>query len=191
MNTRGQRGKQIAEKQNQIVRINDTHYMVNSQSRNKQHDVISTEFGGSCSCEDHQFGRVCCKHIHAVEISLKLRETVKQQIIEQVNVSLCPRCGSDNTKKMGVRHNKNYDIQMYGCKDCNKKFSHNLGFEGLKATPEMVTVSMNLYFNGESLRHTADSMKLFGVNVTHSMWSGVCTRSCITTPHMFQNLGTT
>ncbi len=26
---------------------------------------------------------------------------------------------------------------------------------------------MNLYFNGESLRHVADSMKLFGVKVTH------------------------
>ncbi|MCE2507145.1 MAG: IS6 family transposase [Nitrosopumilaceae archaeon] len=56
---------------------------------------------------------------------------------------------------------------MFRCKDCDKKFSNNFGFERLKATPEAVTASMNLYFNGESLRHVANSMKLFGVKVTH------------------------
>ena len=168
VNGRQELGTLIAKKPENIIRIDETHYKVNSQSRDKQHDVISTESGWSCSCEDHYFHKVCCKHIHAVEISIEIRKTVKRQTtIKPVNISTCPRCNSDNIKKMGIRHNKNYDIQMYGCKDCNRKFSMNLGFEGLKATPELVTVSMNLYFNGESLRHVADSMKLFGVDVTH------------------------
>ena len=37
----------------------------------------------------------------------------------------------------------------------------------MRATPQAITASMNLYFNGESLRHVAESMKLFGVEVTH------------------------
>ena len=45
MNERQIKGKQIAEKQNQIIRIDETHYKVNSQSRKIQHDVISLESG--------------------------------------------------------------------------------------------------------------------------------------------------
>ena len=104
-----------------------------------------------------------------MEISLQIRQKVEQQIttINPINTDCCTQCQSDKIKKIGIRHNKNYDIQMYRCKNCNKKFSMNLGFERLKATPESVTASMNLYFNGEPLRHVADSMKLFGVKVTH------------------------
>jgi transposase-like protein len=169
MNQREKKGKIIAEKNDQIKRINEHHYTVNSQSSEKIYDIISTESGFSCSCPDHTFRKVCCKHIHSVEISLQIRQKVEQQIttINPVNVECCTKCQSDKIKKIGIRHNKNYDIQMYRCKNCNKKFSMNLGFERLKATPESVTASMNLYFNGESLRHVADSMKLFGVKVTH------------------------
>ena len=166
--SRENRGKIIAQKQNQIIRIDNNHYKVNSQSRNKQHDIISLESGWSCSCEDHYFRKTCCQHIHAVEFSLQLREQVKQQVtIQEVNMSCCKFCNSENFTKWGIRHNKNYDIQIFKCKDCSKKFSMNLGFEGLKAKPEMVTASMNLYFNGESTRHVADSMKLFGTKITH------------------------
>ena len=37
----------------------------------------------------------------------------------------------------------------------------------MRATPKVITASMNLYFNGESLRHTVDSMKLFGVKISY------------------------
>lgn len=168
MNKRQVRGQTIAQKNNQIIRIDQTHYKVKSQSRDIIHDVISLESGWSCSCEDRFFRKTCCKHIHAVEISLKIRKQVKKQvIIKEVNVNCCKFCNSDNITKKGVRHNKNYDVQQFKCKECKRRFTINLGFEGLKAKPEMVTASMNLYFNGESLRHTADSMKLFGVDVTH------------------------
>jgi len=63
MNKRQLRGKQIVEKQNQIIRIDETHYKVNSQSRDKQHDVISLESGWSCSCEDTYFRKICCNQV--------------------------------------------------------------------------------------------------------------------------------
>jgi len=168
MNQREARGKQIVELGDQITRIDDTHYRVNSQSRNKQHSVIATEFGWSCSCEDHSFRKTCCKHIHAVEISLKLRENIKDDIvIQEVRIDSCQRCQSVNIKKAGLRHNKSVDIQMFKCKDCNKKFSINLGFEKMRATPEQITMAMNLYFNGESTRKTAQSLLLTGIKISN------------------------
>ena len=168
MNKRYCRGQQITRKNNQITRIDQTHYKVNSQSRNIQHDVISLESGWSCSCEDHKFRKICCKHVHAVEISLKIRKQVKQQVtIKEVNIDCCKFCNSDNIIKKGIKKTKHGNFQQFKCKKCNKRFIQNFGFEKMRATPQAITASMNLYFNGESLRHVADSMKLFGVKISY------------------------
>ena len=168
MNIREIRGKQIAEKQNQIVRLDETHYTVNSQSRDIQHDVMQTEFGWNCSCEDYQFRSTYCKHIHAVEISNKLHQQVKDDVvIPEIVLDSCKRCQSHNIKKAGMRHNKSGNIQLFKCKDCKTKFSINLGFERMRATPDQITIAMNLYFNGESSRKAAQSIALTGVKVSY------------------------
>lgn len=77
-NQRQLKGKKIAEKQGQITRIDKDYYLVKSQTKDKQYDVIATENGWECSCPDHTFRQVCCKHIHAVEVSLEIRKTVKE-----------------------------------------------------------------------------------------------------------------
>jgi transposase-like protein len=49
----------------------------------------------------------------------------------------------------------------------------NVGFEHMKHNPQAVTTAMQLYFSGESLRHTQESLKLLGVQVSHKtvfMW---------------------
>ncbi len=81
MNQREVRGKEILEKQDQIRRLNESHYEVKSQSRDITHDVVGTEFGWHCSCGDRFFRRTCCKHIHAVEISLTIRKEVKPKVV--------------------------------------------------------------------------------------------------------------
>jgi putative transposase len=58
-------------------------------------------------------------------------------------------------------------MQRYLCKDCHKRFSYNIGFEKMKHNPQGITTAMQLYFSGESLRNTARSLKLIGVDVTH------------------------
>lgn len=74
-NNRQESGKEIALNPNQqILRINDHLYHVKSQTTKREYDVISTESGWICTCPDHQFRKICCKHIHAVEFSIKLRE---------------------------------------------------------------------------------------------------------------------
>ena len=168
MNDREQRGILITKLKNQIRRIDDTHYTVNSQSSNKQYDVISTEYGWTCSCPDHRFRHVCCKHIHAVEISLAIRQTVKPKVVlDSVTTDCCMYCKSENIIKRGIRKNKTHSIQIYSCKDCNKRFSINLGFEKMHASPQVITSAMQLYFTGESYRGVQKFLRLQGVNMSH------------------------
>jgi len=111
---------------------------------------------------------VKCKHIWAVEFSHILRKQVeKQVIIKSLNTQLCVICGSENIVRHGVSHNKYGDIQRFNCKDCGKRFTSNLGFEGMKASPQIITSALQLYFTGESLRNVKKFLKLQGVNVTH------------------------
>ena len=67
-----------------------------------------------------------------------------------------------------MRHNKNHDIQIFKCKSCGKKFSTNLGFEKMKASSEVITSVMQLYFTGESLRGVQKFIKLQGINVNYT-----------------------
>lgn len=166
--TREDRGKAIAEKNGQIIRINDNSYKVKSQSSDILYDVTSTEIGWKCSCPDHTTRGVKCKHIISVEVSFNLREQVKKRVVIQtIVVSDCIFCHSINIKKFGTRHNKSGDIQRFICEKCNRTFSINIGFEKMKHNPKAITTAMQLYFSGESLRNTQKSLKFIGTEVSH------------------------
>jgi transposase-like protein len=164
-------GKKIFENPNvQILRLNDHRYTVKSQTSKRKYDVIATESGFICNCPDHTFRKICCKHIHGVEFSIKYRNEVRESnkvTIPELNVTVCPKCTSENFVKHGIRKNKNYSIQRYFCNDCKRWFSFNLGFEGMKASPQIITSAMQLYFTGESLRSVQKFIKLQGITVSH------------------------
>jgi len=165
---REERGKRIANLGNQVRRIDAHAYKVKSQSNHGEYDVLNTEIGWVCGCPDSIYRRVKCKHIWAVELSLRLREQVRENIvIEEVTVSKCVFCQSESIKKFGVRHNKSGEIQRFLCDVCGKTFSVNIGFEKMKHSPQAITSAMQLYFSGESLRNTMKSLRLLGVNVSH------------------------
>jgi putative transposase len=168
------RGLAIAKKNRQVKRIDDSNYEVLSQSGNGSYLVSRVEDEWTCECPDHRFRGMKCKHVWAVEISIKLKEQVrKDTVIEQIVISECIYCHSSNIKKFGVRHNKSGDIQRFLCVDCGKTFSVNVGFEKMKHNPQAITTAMQLYFSGESLRNTQKSLRLLGVEVSHKtvyMW---------------------
>ena len=167
---RTQLGLEIANKHNQIQRIDDSTYKVKSQSTDDYYDVISSQLGWMCSCPDHMFRGVTCKHIHSVLISLELRKKVEREVITIqpiVNVDNCPQCNSEQIVKHGIRHNKSGDIQRYTCRNCYKRFSINLGFERMRATPQIITSAIQLYFTGESFRNVHKFLRLQGVTVSH------------------------
>ncbi|MGP8057094.1 MAG: IS6 family transposase [Nitrososphaerales archaeon] len=176
---RAVKGNLIAQTDGQVRRISDSEYQVHSQRSGIWYQVFATEKGLNCSCPDFQFrgGIVVyqgglskvpfkCKHIFAVELSHALRQTVERQVkIEPTDFQACLYCYSKNIVKHGLRHNSNGDIQRFTCRDCRKRFSVNLGFERMKASPQMITSALQLYFTGESLRNVQRFLQLQGVEV--------------------------
>lgn len=166
--TRQERGEMIAKAEGSIRRIDDHGYEVKSQSGNGFYQVLATEFGWACSCPDNQYRVVECKHILGVRISQALRKKVAASVvILPINLKNCPKCNSESIKKHGIRHNDSGDIQKYQCKACAHWFTVNLGFERMKATPQTVTMAMQLYFSGLSFESTARAMKLKGVKISN------------------------
>jgi transposase-like protein len=140
------------------------------------YDVTRKTNGGwLCTCPDFTYREVKCKHIWAVDFSLKLRDKVQQNVVIQpITINVCLYCKSSEIFKDGLRHNKSGDIQVFNCKACGRYFTINLGFERMKHNPQGITTAMQLYFSGESLRNVARSLKLIGVEVSYqTVWNWI------------------
>jgi putative transposase len=170
--TRELKALTIVGHNDQIKRINAVTYKVKSQSSDFWYDVIHEyKQGWTCSCPDHIFRKVECKHIQAVYISKELRHKIVNnndvKEIETGNELAC-KCGSLNVIKIGIRHNKSGEMQVFKCKECNKKWSDNLGFAKNRIDSKVITVALDLYFKGVSLRKVKEHIKLFyGISVSH------------------------
>jgi putative transposase len=165
---RKQLGQTIAQTFRAVRRVSAIRYRVKSQSGNGKYEVHQTNLGWVCSCADHKFRGVRCKHIYAVQCSFAIRETVKQElIIQPISQLACRYCNSEYIVKKAIRHNKQYYIQRYLCKDCGKRFSFNIGFEKMRAPADAITSAMQLYFSRESFRNVMRFLELRGVHVSH------------------------
>jgi transposase-like protein len=166
-NEREQKGEEIA-KNGSVKRINEFTYTVKSQSGNGEYSVWKNRNDWVCNCPDHFYRNVVCKHLVAVRISLAMRTEVAIRRIEPIeSLHVCQICGSENVVKDGIRHNKYGDIQVFLCRDCDKHFTINLGFERMKSTPQIITSALQLYFSGASLRKCAEFLQLQGVKVSY------------------------
>lgn len=168
LEARRMKGEQIAAVVGSVERVDANSYRVHSQSSEMWYGVRHNFRGWSCDCPDFKHRDLgACKHTFAVELSVAIRDRVEQsRVIEPLDVQSCLFCYSKNVVRHGVRHNQNGDIQRFSCKDCGKRFTRNIGFERLKATPQLVTSSLQLYFSGESLRNTQKFLAMQGVKVS-------------------------
>ncbi len=163
------RGQEIARVESNVRRIDEHEYRVRSQSGDWEYTVIRTESGWNCSCPDFQFRGVKCKHAFAVELSLQIRRRIENaRRVVPLDYQSCLCCGSERVKRDGLLHNKGGDIQRFECLSCGKRFTHNLGFERMRSNPKVITLAMQMYFGGESLRNVQKSLRLQGVNVNHT-----------------------
>ncbi len=168
----------------QIKRRNKLHFKVSSQSEDGLwYDVIDKyghNLGGhqkgewTCNCLDFIYRHVICKHIYAVTLWKEQRKkVVTEDVLPPIlpinnEISKCIKCKSESIIKCGIRHNKSGDTQRYRCKSCSHKFIVNIGFERSRANPKAVTVALDLYFKGVSLRKVCDHLKQFHtITVTH------------------------
>lgn len=166
---RASRGEAIAKVESNVRRIDQNEYRVRSQSGNGEYEVLSTELGWRCSCPDFAFRGVKCKHAIAVELSLQIRRRIENaRRVVPLDYQSCLTCGSERVKKDGLLHNKGGDIQRFECLSCGKRFTNNLGFERMRSNPKVITLAMQMYFGGESLRNVQKSLGLQGVSVNHT-----------------------
>lgn len=161
----------IAGTNSHIRRVDAFSYKVKSQSSDSWYEVrfIPKPRGWFCSCPDHIYRKVECKHIQAVYISKQLRHTiVNNSNINEIQSELTCKCGSPNVIKDGIRKNKSGTIQRFKCKDCQREWSDNLGFANNKVNSKIITMAIDLYFKGVSLRKIKEHIVMFhGIKVSH------------------------
>jgi transposase len=85
---REERGKAIAEKGNQVKKVNDRSFKVKSQSGSKVYEVKSTPKGMTCTCPDFVYRGGKCKHIQATRYYLEIeKDTPTGTVTEKVHLT--------------------------------------------------------------------------------------------------------
>jgi len=167
------RGFAILAQSRQIEQKELHTFKVRSQSGNGQY-VVTNGVGWDCSCPDHVYRQVECKHIIAVRFWLELKKKIEKESLFQlqnefVEATECKFCGSSNIIKRGIRRNKKGITQRYECKDCQRRFTVDNGFFKMKFNPKIVTLGLDLYFKGISLRKIRDHLtQFYDVTIHHS-----------------------
>src|SRR5579872_671060 len=108
-----------------------------------------------CNCLDFKYKEMraieACKHIHAVKYwvaqQVEIKQEPKPRIFNEESFQ-CPKCASVNVVKFG----KDAGKQVFKCKDCKYKFREISLLKKAHYSPELVSLTLDLYFSGTSLR---------------------------------------
>ncbi len=152
---RMKRGLEILESK-RITENVDGSFAVPSQTRGDLiYDVRLIGNTWVCNCPDFETRTVkACKHIYATKFWIAtntyLQGKPKPRVLSD-GVKQCDRCGSINV----IRYGNSSGKQRYYCKDCGHKFSEETLLKKAKYNPEIITLTLDLYFSGLSLRKIA------------------------------------
>ena len=138
-----------------ILENADGSFAVPSQTSDKTYEVTLLGDRYVCTCPDFEYRKIdACKHIHCVKLWIAVRTQLQNEPKPQVfaeDAIPCDRCGSIRT----MRYGKSGDKQTYFCKDCHRKFRESSLLKNARFNPEFVTLCLDLYFSGLSLRKIA------------------------------------
>lgn len=74
----------------------------------------------------------------------------------------CVYCESKEVIKRGLRKTKNRgSIQRYYCKNCKKRYTEKDAFFRMRNTPHKITMCLDMYFRGMSLRKIQEHLQAF------------------------------
>ena len=97
-----------------------------------------------------------------------MKETAMETVtVREVDLGRCKFCDSPDITRKGVRKLKKGTFQQFRCRDCRRRFTHNLGFERKRATPEQITMAIGLLFSGLSSRNAATFIRMTGADASH------------------------
>lgn len=161
MNNRIMRGYAILAKGDEPKKIGVDSYLIPSQNSNKKYLVKKVYDKWTCECPDFKGRKIECKHINATKFWLNLKSKIESKdcfdVVRELDKSdKCIYCGSENIVKNGNRKKK----QRFLCKSCKRTFVSD-PFKKFKGDGKMITLVMDLYFKGISLRKIQDHLKQF------------------------------
>ena len=143
-------------------------YWIPSQTdKNKKYKITIKDGWYSCECLDNSQNRNLCKHILFLKTYFAL--TLKAKEIKQsISVTKpCPYCNSNNIVKDGTRKTALGLKQRWLCKGCNGRFVLE-PIKKIKGNADNVTLSMDLFFKGNSLRDIQDTLQQHnGLKIHH------------------------
>jgi transposase-like protein/predicted nucleic acid-binding Zn finger protein len=153
---RMKRGLELLESNGkQITENSDGSFQVPSQTSSKLYEVRLIGQNYVCTCPDFEFrGVESCKHIFAVRMMIATKTYLKEEPKPKVfaeDAIPCDKCGSIQT----IRYGQSSGKQVFKCKDCQHKFREESLLKRAKFSPELVTLTLDLYFSGLSLRKIA------------------------------------
>jgi transposase-like protein len=166
------RGYAIIAKGDEPKPVSDIVFRVPSQSGNGKYVITKEGEMWKCTCPDHFYRKIDCKHIQAVKMFHSMQEKLKEAsqfdmpktVIESTN---CKFCSSVEVVKSGSKNTKTGKKQLYLCKNCGKRFIPNEGFENIRHDSKIVTLVLDLYFKGLSQRKIVDHLKKFyGIEIS-------------------------
>ncbi len=81
----------------------------------------------------------------------------------------CSKCNGENCIKKGMRKTEcRGKIQKYFCKDCQKYFTIDDGFFGMRTNPKTITMSIDMYLSNLSSRKMRNQLRRhFGIRRSH------------------------
>jgi transposase-like protein len=167
---RMKRGLALLESNGKSILENaDGSFTVPSQTSDKTYEVRLLGDRFVCTCPDFEHREIdACKHIHAVKLWIAVRTQLQNEPKPKVfaeDAIPCDRCGSIRT----MRYGKSGDKQTYYCKDCHRKFRESSLLKNARFNPEFVTLCLDLYFSGLSLRKIARTVaNHFNIDVDFS-----------------------
>lgn len=157
---RKMRGLAICE-EDRITENADGSFSVPSQSKEGlTYEVKALGEAWVCNCPDFE-NRAdqieLCKHAHAVKFwiaaRVELQEKPKPKIFAEDAIQ-CGKCGSIRVIKFGIKNGK----QAFKCNDCGHRFREQSLIKGSRYSPEMVSLTLDLYFSNMSLRKIARTL---------------------------------
>ena len=151
--------------------VGENKFKVRSQTNPEKYYIISkTDNGLTCECPDHQTRKADCKHIKVVLEYCK-KNTFDHngfRIMERSKLQICKFCDSGNIIKKGFRKNKDGKIPKFKCKDCEREFTANFGFEKMRYSDTIITRALMMYYKGMSVRDIADCFEQEEIEVNYS-----------------------
>jgi hypothetical protein len=142
------RGMEILQSET-ITENEDGSFSVPSQTQSSiTYEVILIDTIWVCSCPDFENREIeACKHIHCVKFWIAantfLQNKPKPKVISNDAIT-CKKCGSIRV----IHYGKSAaDKQTFFCKDCNYRFIQDTLLKKVRFTPELITLTLDLYFS--------------------------------------------